>query len=300
MVKLRDEVTAAERGGGCSSRLGGPRTQPSPGRCSPDQNNHKAHRRGEKGPACLSHMTDDLRPREGGMAWGPWGARKQREAAGSSRALRTVTARPGVTVGAPCSGLWGLICTPWASVSPPVSTEGIRDPMFQAAWGLPRLWVSAGPRSPAWNPTQLEGVSHRARSSPWRGGEASGRPKAMQSHDRPQLQPPPTMSPQHTQPLSLDKQGRCSPLGPRGERGTWVPPGRAMGILAWPALPRGDFFSWTHGPGTQETLPHPALLRELGVGGGGGVFPVGSGLLLGQAEGSAGCARGQSWPLTQP
>lgn len=35
------------------------------------------------------------------MAWGPWGARKQREAAGSSRALCTVTARPGVTVGAP-------------------------------------------------------------------------------------------------------------------------------------------------------------------------------------------------------
>lgn len=39
--------------------------------------------------------------------------------------------------------------------------------------------------------------------------------------------------------------------------------------------------------GHRRLRPIPALLRELGVGGG-GVFPVGSGLLLGQAEGRAG------------
>lgn len=169
------------------------------------------------------------------MAWGPWGARKQREAAGSSRKQpgpvhcdRQAWCDSGGPPAVAPGGLWGLVCTLWASVSPPVSTEGIRDPMFQGAWGLPRLWVSAGPGPPAWSPTQLEGVSHRAQlqaESLWRGGEAPGWPKAMQSHDGPQLQPPPTMSPQHTPPLPLDKQGRCSSLGPRGEWGMWVPPG---------------------------------------------------------------------------
>ena len=191
-------------------------------------------------------------------------------------------------------------------MSPPISRKGIRDPTFQAAWGLPRLWVSTGPGPPAWNPTQLEGVSHRAllqAESPWWGGEAPGGP---QSQAVPR--PPPAPAPSYHVPLAHTttlpgQAGQVQPPGSTRRTGHVGPASVShgdRGILAWPELPRGAFFSsYPQSRDTRRLCPIPALLRELGVGGG-GVFPVGSGSLLGQAEGSAGCARGQSWPLTQP
>ena len=67
------------------------------------------------------------------------------------------------------------------------------------------------------------------------------------------------------------------------------------GILAWPELPRGAFFSsYPQSRDTRRLCPIPALLRELGVGGGGS-FLLGPGLswarlraVLGVHEGRAG------------
>ena len=216
------------------------------------------------------------RPRlwEEGTARGPW---VSREAVGSSWALGTVIARPGGAMGVP-GGLQGLIGALWVLASPLVSREGIRDPTFQAAWGLP--WVSSAlpagsalgldPRwvltltlaQPEIQPSWSGGHSgHRPRREPTGGG-----PRARQPHDSSQLQPRPDTC---THSISPGKVGRCVPGGHEEDRvcgprqGEW----RAAGPSDLARAPKwcwGCLLPLPRVRGCEETLPHPHLTQGAG------------------------------------
>lgn len=197
-------------------------------------------------------------------------------------------------------GLRGLIGALWVLVSPLVSREGIRDPTFQATWGLPQV-SSALPAGsalgldPHWVLTLM--LAQPEIQSSWRGVTQGIAPGESPQEGGPEPGSPttaPNSNPVLTRAHTASPWARWAGASPGVmKRTVCVGPARASGVgwdlLTWLGLPSGAGAVSSPCPGFGDARrPCPTLTLTGGAGG----------LSCGVRE-SPGPGRGQRWPLPQ-